>query len=110
MRPGVIDGRMVVDQPATISQIEAVERALGAFAVQDDHDVVPDERTAKIDRVACDRRCTGSTHIESPDVRAIVAFPLQLVMIDPSVLTGDDLSNRIREVPGSIHGAVTFNN
>src|SRR5262245_11048730 len=39
----VIDRRVIVDQPSPVSQVEAVQRALRAFSVEHDVDVVPDE-------------------------------------------------------------------
>ena len=98
VRLGVVDRRVIVDQPPAVREIQAVQRAVAALAVEHGDDVVPDQRAAERDRVRRKGAVARAVHVHAADVVGVLALALQLVMIDHRAGPDHDLRDRVGEV------------
>ena len=98
VRLGVIDRRVRVDQPLAVGQVQAVQRALGAFAVEHRDDVVADDAAAEREGVGRDVAAARGMDVHARDVERVDALFLDLVVIDDRVLAGDDFGHGVGEM------------
>ena len=104
VRLRVVDRRVVVDQPVAVGEIEAVERAVAAFTVEEGGRVVADELAAERERVRREARAARGVHVQAGDVERLERLLLDLVVIDAGVLADEHLGDGVGEV-GLARGA-----
>src|SRR5439155_25581975 len=73
---GVVDRGVIVHVLAAADDVEAVERALGAFAAEHSLDLFTNERSAKLDRSRVDDRGSPLLELQGRDVERLRAFLL----------------------------------
>ena len=78
VRLRVIDGGVIVDQAIAIGQIQAVQRALGALAVENRRDVVADDLAAERERVRREVGAAAGVHVHARDMERLERSPAAL--------------------------------
>ena len=94
----MIDGRVGVHQALAVGEIQPVQRALGALAVEHRDDVVPDDPPAEREGVGRDIAAPGGMNVHARHVERVDALFLDLVVIEHGILAGDDLGDGVGEV------------
>ena len=97
MRHRVVDGRVVVDQLRAAADVEAIQRAVDAFAVERGDDVVADQAAAERQRVRRESAAASGVQEHAGDVECVRGLFLQLVVIDHGVDAEPDLADGVRE-------------
>ena len=97
VRHRVIDRGVVVDQLRAAADIQAVQRAVDAFAGERRHHVVADEAAAERERVRRERAAARAVQEHAGDVERVGRFFLQLVVVDDGIGAQPDFADRVRE-------------
>src|SRR5574341_1430795 len=94
----MLDLGKVIDMLFAVRQIETIEHACRAFAVQQDPDIVANQSAAQRHRVR--REMTTSLQIcyQSADMKTAVALLLQPAVLDDRILCANQLGNRVTEI------------
>src|SRR6185503_17995602 len=94
----VIDHRVIVDVLVFGCYIQTIERALGAFAIEHDVDIVANQPAAKRNRVRIEAARLMLMNLNGRDMKRVIAFRLQLVVIHHRIRPDGYFSHRIVEI------------
>ena len=98
VRPGVIERSVVVDVLPAACDVEAVQRALGALAIEDHLNLVARQRRPKGDVVRDEGAARALTHRQHAEVQRRFALFLELVVFEHRAIARDDLRDGVGEV------------
>src|SRR6185295_7404206 len=94
----VIDHRMIVDVLVFGCYIQTIERTLGAFAVEHYVHVVANQAAAKRNRMRIEAARLMLMNLNGRDMKRVVAFGLQFVMIHDCIRANYYFGHRIVEI------------
>ncbi len=98
VRLGMVDRRVVVDEPIAVGEVQAVQRAVPAFAVEQRVGVVPDELAAQRERMRREARAARRVHVQAADVEGVERVLLDLVVVDAGVLAHEHFRHAVGQV------------
>src|SRR5215471_2086124 len=98
----MIDTRVVVNKPLAIDSKQPVQRAVRAFTIQRNIQVVSNQRPAKRNRMRRQARISVKVRINRRNVEALAGLVFDLVIVDYCVRTCGNLCHGIGEIDGVV--------
>ena len=105
----MVDGRVIIDVLMPFCDVQSIELAIGAAAVQHDIEVVAGNRASQRNGMRGVAAVTILDYVECGKVEGRGALALQFVVPHAAVWSNQNLGHRIGEINSPVEARVAFN-